>query len=47
MASFYGKLKLVVLLASVYIGSVFFRASAFTGAKFASGVAAFIGRFMP
>ena len=38
-----------VLLASAsktYIGSVLFRASAFTGAKLASGVPAVIGHFL-
>ena len=40
----------VILLASAsktYIGSVLFRASAFTGAKLASGVPAVIGHFGP
>ena len=42
--------QLFVWLASAsktYIGSVLFRASAFTGAKLASGVPAVIGRFGP
>ena len=42
--------SIVVLLASAskkYIGSVLFRASAFTGAKLASGVPAVIGCFGP
>ena len=33
------------LASKTYIGSVLFRASAFTGAKFASGVPEVIGRF--
>ena len=43
-------LYLACLLASAsktYIGSVLFRASAFTGAQLASGVPAVIGRFGP
>ena len=42
--------SVIVLLASAsraYIESVLFRVSAFTGAKFASGVPAVIGRFGP
>ena len=36
-----------LLISLAYTGSVLFRASAFTGAKLASGVPAVIGRFGP
>ena len=36
-----------VSICKTYIGSVLFRASAFTGAKLVSGVPAVIGRFGP
>ena len=38
---------LLVSASKTYIGWVLFRASAFTGAKLASGVPAVIGRFGP
>ena len=41
------QLFFVLLASTTYIGSVLFRASAFTGAKLASGVPAVVGRFGP